>query len=56
MDADSVRQQNIEIPYRRWFYYLVIGALLTVAEPYFTSRTSRVWTPDIQTYVEVGTI
>ena len=55
MTKESTGQAKLEIPYSRWFYYLAIGSLITFVEPYFTSRSSRIWSSDIQTFVEVGT-
>ncbi|MCX6854138.1 MAG: hypothetical protein NTV80_04445 [Verrucomicrobia bacterium] len=46
---------GLELPYRRWFYCLAIGVLLTLLQPYFTTSGTTVWTPEIQTFTMTGT-
>jgi hypothetical protein len=41
------------LPYRRWFLYLLIATLWTLARPYFARKDSHIYDPDIQTFTQV---
>lgn len=47
--------QKEQPPYARWFSFLLLAAILTVARPYFESPETRFYSPDIGTYVETPT-
>jgi hypothetical protein len=52
---NAANTYGFEVPYRRWFYILAFGALVTLLQPYFTNSTSSVWSPEIQTFTMTGT-
>jgi hypothetical protein len=42
-----------EAPMRRWFWYLLIFTVISLAAPYFANEDSRLYSPGIGTYHEV---
>jgi len=48
----TTEPQRVPPPYSRWFIYLLLAAILTVLNPYFSSPEDRFYSPSIGTYVE----